>query len=170
MGKYNFSAGKFDEILQRLEALERSNEQIKAKNQELANENAQLKAALAIKPQSQYGVKQRMLIPLMDREKYNYLFNYDVDVVTGDIIKATEERKAINFQNLQRYVFQVLKPVGRTTNGQKNKFYLKYPNMYELNEIEWECAVDAMKLILDDLYMCKKTLNNEKITDKEVQK
>jgi hypothetical protein len=164
MGKYNFDNYK------RLDELEKKMAELLIQNQRIANENAQLRAALAVQPKSQYSNKNRALAPLMDREKYTYLFNYDCDPDTGEIIEANSERLLINFTNLARYILQCMKPVSKCTNGRKNKFYLKYPQLYELDDEQFSIVTDVIKQIIDDLYVAKKTLNGEKITDKEVRK
>lgn len=157
MGKYGFDNFK------RLDELEKKMAELLITNQRIINENAQLKAALAVQPKSQFSNKSRSLAPLMDKEKYNYLFNYNCNPETGEIIDADSERLLNNFTNLVRYILQSLKPTPRCTSGQKNKFYVKYPNLYELNDEQFSIVTDAIRDIVDTMYIAKKSLNGERI-------
>lgn len=138
MGKYNFDYS-------RLQALEKRVEQLEVKNQVLTNENNKMKAYIGAK--STHSVTERALAKMVDKDIYNELFNFDVNPKTGAIITASRERMNTNFTNLYRNILTVIKPVGKCTNGQKNRFYIKNPNLYELTNYEFE----VFKILIDEV-------------------
>lgn len=142
--------GNFDN--ERLEKLEKQLLELKAQNHQIINENLRLKAMIESQPQSN---RNRELIPLIDKKKYDYLFNFDANPDTGEIVSASVERKATNFTNLARYIMQVFKPTANRDHKGKRKFYLKHPAMCDFTNIEWEIVKSSVLKIIDVLDECK---------------
>lgn len=146
--------GNFD--CSRLNDLEKRVQQLEVKNQALINENNKMKAFIGTK--SPHSVNERALARMVDESTYNELFNFDVNPKNGAIITASSERMNTNFTNLYRALLTVIKPVGKCTNGQKNRFYIKNPNLYELSNEEFEVFVTLVKEVMKKLQLAKSAL------------
>ena len=135
---------------ERFEMLEKKIKELETQNKVIINENNKLKAAIAIKPISTHSNKERSLVNLLSPKVYNYLFDYNVDEKTGELLKNVKiERKNGNFTNFYRYILQTIKPVAKANCGNKDKFLAKNPNFYELNDREWEVFKTAMFKIIE---------------------
>lgn len=152
---------------QQINELVKRMNQLEVQNQRLLNDNNQLKAALAIQPKSQHSVKNREIATAIPRKKYDYLFGFDVNPKTGEKRTADWARKNSNFTNLYRSLLTVLKPVGKATNGQKNKFLIKSPNLYELDNEEFEIIKSAIIDIVDVLFLEKMRLDGNMVDMRE---
>lgn len=150
MGKYNFDNSRLQELEKRVQQLE-------VQNRVLTNENNKMKAYIGTK--STHSVNERALAKMVDKDTYNELFNFDVDPKTGAIINASSERMNTNFTNLYRNILTVIKPVGKCTNGQKNRFYIKSPHLYELTNYEFEVLKNLIDEVMQKLLESKQKMN-----------
>lgn len=140
---------------ERLEALEKKLAELKVQNRQLMIDNSKLKAIIATS-----STGKRELAPLIDKTKYEYLFKYDIDHATGEIIPADLERMNNNFTNYYRYILQTLIPTPKSYNGQKNKFYCKNPNLNELTERQWKIVSKTVLQLVDITFKAKQKLDN----------
>lgn len=143
---------------ERLEALEKKLIELEVQNKQLMIDNNKLKTIIAT---STTG--KRELASLIDKDKFEYLFNYDINHDTGEIVSADPERMNNNFTNYYRYILQTLMPTPKSCNGQKNKFYCKNPNLNELTEQQWKIVSKAIPQLVDITFKAKTKLwgNNE---------
>lgn len=143
MDNYNYYDKK-------ISALEKKIGQLGALNQQVINDNNELKAKLSRERKSTHSIADRSLFPQIDQTIANFLFNYDVDPKTGIInTSASPARKNTNFTNFYRFILQVLKPRGKATRGQKNKFLPTNCNLGELSEKEWSVVVYLLQKITE---------------------
>lgn len=143
MDNYNYYDKK-------ISALEKKIGQLEALNQQVINDNNELKAKLSRERKSTHSIADRSLFPQIDQTIANFLFNYDVDPKTGIInTSASSARKNTNFTNFYRFILQVLKPRGKATRGQKNKFLPTNCNLGELSEKEWSVVVYLLQKITE---------------------
>ena len=141
MGKYNFSAAKFDEILARLDTLEQ-------RNVELAAENARLKAIRNIMP-------VRIVIDdIGNSESAKQLFS--VASHDNEIIKDQKSFKA-NFQIFYQNIFRALNPYPRIY---KNRETITYTPINTLSEEEYQIHIQTLEAIIDTIFYAKQKLNN----------
>lgn len=158
MGKFNFDYS-------RIQSLEKRVQQLEVQNQVLMNENNQMKAYIGTK--SPHSVNERALARMVDENAYNELFNFDVNPKTGAITIASKGRMNTNFTNLYRSLLTVIKPVGKCTNGGKNKFYIKNPNLYELNNEEFEIFKVTVNEVMQKLLKAKRKMKLISTVDSE---
>lgn len=143
---------------ERLEALEKKLIELEVQNKQLMLDNSKLKTIIATS-----STGKRELASLIDKDKFEYLFNYDINHDTGEIVSADPERMNNNFTNYYRYILQTLMPTPKSCNGQKNKFYCKNPNLNELTEQQWKIVSKAIPQLVDITFKAKTKLwgNNE---------
>lgn len=139
--------------------LQKKVEQLEVQGKQLTNDNSRFKAALNQK--SQFATKDRSLVSFVDPIKYDYLFDFDVSQEGNIISSVSAERKNTNFTNLYRSLLLVLKPTAKCSNGQKNKFYIKNPNLYELTDKEYKIFGNYLVKVLDSLIEVKEDLRKE---------
>lgn len=146
MGKYNFSAMKFEELERRLEALEKA-------NNELRKENARLKKD---------GYRKRSLFKdISNADKATQLFS--VDVEKGQVIKSTEafdKRFKVFYQN----VFRILNPCCYT-DTRTGAERLQYTFFETLSDEEYKIHVETLEAIIDLIYYAQLKLREVKTNE-----
>ena len=143
MGKYNFSAMKFEELERRLEALEKA-------NNELRKENARLK---------KNGFSARSLFKdISNSDKATQLFSIDID--KGNVIKsekALDSRFKVFYQN----IFRILSPCCYT-DPKTGAERLQYTFFEQLSDEEYKIHVETLEAIIDLIYYAQIKLNKIK--------
>ena len=139
MGKYNFSAMKFDEIMKRLEALEEANNNLRKENARLRN---------------QVPSKRSLLKDINNSDKAIELLS--VDVKDGQVIHS-EARMDARFKTLYQNIFKLILPVcyidPRTRDNR-----LQYKFFDELTDDEYRVYVETFEAVIDTLYYAKQKL------------
>lgn len=143
MGKYNFSAMKFEELEKRLEALERSNEELK-------RENAVLRAA--------HNFNQQRIISNDIKNYDKALELFGIAPKGGKIIPTPDAFKQ-NFQVFYQNIFRALNPTIRSNNGREN---LIYTPVSALTEEEYQVYTETLEAVIDIVYYAKGKLIKEK--------
>lgn len=139
MGKYNFSAQRFEEIMQRLEALEQA-------NNELRKENAKLR--------QQVPVMRNLIKNINNADKAIELLS--IDVKDGKVIKS-ELKFDARFKTLYQNLFKLILPtcyIDPKTNDNR----LQYKFFEKLTEEEYNVYVEVFEAVIDTLYYAKQKL------------
>lgn len=143
MGKYNFSAMKFEELEKRLEALEKS-------NAELRKENAVLR-------KREYFAKQRIISDdISNYDKAKELFGIKAE--NGKIVPS-EDRTKSNFGVFYQNVFRALNPAVRDYKGIQS---LVYTPITSLTDEEYNIHTETLEAVIDIIYYAKAKLKGEK--------
>lgn len=143
MGKYNFSAMKFEEILKRLEALEQSNE-------ELRKENAELR-------KREYITKPRVVSEsIANYDKARELFGIKAE--NGKLVPC-EERTRTNFGVFYQNIFRALCPAVREYDGKQS---IVYTPITSLTDEEYKIHAETLEAVIDIIYYAKAKLKGEK--------
>ena len=158
MGKYNFN-------YERLRKIEEEN---KALSEQISILTGKI---LSLEKNNQVDVPNkeppRTLLPFIDDEVANYLFGWDADPTTGEIVPASKEKRNNNFTNFYRYISQTFKPVSNIRTGQKNKYLLRWPQLTDFSENEW-CVFKSLILnIVQMVYDAKILVNSSKESSNE---
>lgn len=142
MGKYNFSAMKFEELEKRLEALEKS-------NAELREENAKLRKC-------EYFAKPRVISEsISNYDKAKELFGIKAE---GGKIVPCEDRTRINFGVFYQNIFRALYPAVRDYNGKQS---IVYTPITSLTDEEYKVHTEALEAVIDIIYYAKGKLEGE---------
>lgn len=139
MGKYNFSAMKFEEIMKRLEALEEA-------NNNLRKENARLR--------SQVPSKRSLLKGINNSDKAIELLS--VDVKDGQVIQS-EAKMDARFKTLYQNVFKLIMPTCYIDPRTKDN-RLQYKFFDELTDDQHKVYVETFEAVVDTLYYAKQKL------------
>ncbi len=136
MGKYNFTAQKWAEIEQRLEALEQA-------NNELRKENAMLRSQ----------AKDKSLDRLLSRDIGNYdkavaLFAVPDDKTTGN-----------NFATFYRNIFRALNPKVSTFKDGETR--VTYIGTHDVTDAEYRIYCETLEAVIDTIYYAKKKMKGD---------
>lgn len=148
MGKYNFNYEKLRKI--------------EAENYEMKQQISILRNRILKLEKNGGENAPRQLLPLIDEEVANYLFGWDVEPETGDIIPSDFEKRNCNFTNFYRYIAQAFKPKSDSTTGRKNKFRLRWSNLNDFSESEWNIFKQLIADIVQLIYSAKVEANIDK--------
>lgn len=150
MGKYNFN-------YERLRKIEEEN---KALSEQISILTSKI---LSLEKNNQVDVPNkklpRTLLPFIDDCVANYLFGWDADPTTGEIVPASIEKRNNNFTNFYRYISQAFKPISNIRTGQKNKYLLKWPQLTDFSEKEWDIFKNLIFDIVQLVYTAKVEAN-----------
>lgn len=136
MEKYNFTAQKWAEIEQRLEALEQA-------NNELRKENAALRSQ----------AKEKSLDRVLSRDIGNYdkaiaLFAVPDDTNTGN-----------NFATFYRNIFRALNPkVSAFKDGETR---VTYTGTHEVTDAEYRIYCDTLEAVIDTIYYAQMKMKGD---------
>lgn len=146
MGKYNFSAMKFDELERRLAALETA-------NNELRKENAELRQGTNRKCRSR---------PKLIQEIYNKTKVLDLFGISfiRNTIKRNETVAVHQFLTLYRTVFKYMDPVIYTSPSGTST--ISYKPLETLNDEEYRVYVSTIEKIVDIMFEGKQQLEKLK--------
>ena len=151
MGKYNGNTLKLDDILSRLEALEKANNELRKENAEFRKENDELRHK---------SMKHRVLIDDIDNTvKARELFSYVAS--NGRIVKDVDGFKN-NFGVFYQNIFRALNP---SVRYYKKGETLIYTPVSELSDEAYKIHLETLEDIIDTIYDNKKkleVLNNAK--------
>lgn len=147
MGKYNFSAMKFDEIEKRISGLEARSAKLEAENQRLRQENDELKG----KQRSQV---RDMTHEIEDYSKLSALFG--LDIVNGVLTPTDNGTKIyMNFQTFYANVLRALKPYARKSTSKGESYRIVYTPIKDFSDDEWKIAVETVNAVVDTIYYAK---------------
>lgn len=142
MGKYNFESRKIEEILKRLDELEKA-------NNDLRKENARLKAVSPVKREVTRAIK--------NHDKAHELFA--ISEHNGKIIHDEKGFRG-NFGTFYQNVFRAINPKVRKSGSRSG---LMYTPVEELTDEEYEIYIQALEEVIDLVYYAKKKLEKEEI-------
>lgn len=143
MGKYNFSAMKFEEIERRLEALEQSNERLKSENAALRAANNFNQARIISSDIKNYDMAQEL---------------FGIAPQNGEITCCPQAVKK-NFQTFYQNIFRAVRPTIRSYNGGET---LVYTPISTLSESEYQIYVETLEAVIDIVYYAKNKMQNAK--------
>ena len=144
MGKYNGNTLKLDDILSRLEALEKANNELRKENAEFKKENDELRHK---------SMKHRVLIDdINNSDKARELFSYAAS--NGKVVKDVDGFKN-NFGVFYQNIFRALNP---SIRYYKKGETLIYTPISELSEEAYSIHLEALEDIIDIIYDNKKEL------------
>lgn len=156
MGKYNFSAMKFDEIEKRIAGLEARSARLEAENRRLREENETLK---------EKSCQTRDLThEIEDYSKLQALFG--LDIVDG-VLKPTDSRTKINanFQTFYVNVLRALKPYVRKNTSKGERYRIVSTPLKDLSDVEWKIAAEMVNAIVDTIYYAKIKMTEESLVE-----
>lgn len=139
MGKYNFTSQRIDEILQRLEALEKA-------NNELRKENAELRKYKQLTP------GRILTCDIKNIDTAKALFSYSTK--DGELIKDEKAFKA-NFGVFYQNIFRALNPAVREYSGKNKSECLRYTPINTLTEEEYKIYLETLEAVIDTIYYAK---------------
>lgn len=151
MGKYNFSAMKFDEIERRISELEIRAAKSETENRKLKEENQRLKE------------KTRQVRDLAheieDYSKLQALFGFDI---ADGVLITTDSRTKINanFQTFYTNILRALKPIARKNDPKKDSYRITGTPQKDLSDAEWKITVEAVNAIIDTICYAKKKMSD----------
>lgn len=138
---------RIDELEKRVAELEEKNRQLEKRNNKLEAKNA---------------MNKRELVHKIDRDKYEYLFNFAVDRNKGTLISAERETTANNFSNFYRNILKALMPTPCRDSDKRAKYEYscKCPNLNTLSDKQWNIVSDAIVKIVNTAFTAKTKLDN----------
>lgn len=140
MGKYNFENKKIEEILKRLDVLEKA-------NNELRKENAALKAGTPNKREVAKAIE--------NRDKAHELFA--ISEHNGEIIPDDKGFRG-NFGTFYQNIFRALNPKVRKSG---NRSGLMYTPVEELSESDYKIYIETLEECIDIIYYAKSKLGKD---------
>lgn len=146
MGKYNFSAIKFDEIEKRISGLEARSAKLEAENRRLREENETLK-------EKSCQVRE-LTREIEDYSKLEALFGLDA---SDGILKPTDSRTKINanFQTFYVNILRALKPHVRRNTSKGEHYRIVGTPLTALSDEEWKTAAETINAVVDTIYYAK---------------
>lgn len=156
MGKYNFSAMKFDEIEKRITGLEASCARLEAENIRLREENETLKGKTCQTRDLTHEIE--------DYSKLQALFG--LDIVDG-VLKPTDSRTKINanFQTFYVNVLRALKPYVRKNTSKGERYRIVGTPLKDFGDAEWKVATEMLNAIVDTIYYAKIKMAKESLVE-----
>ena len=136
MGKYNFSAQKWAEIEQRLEALEQA-------NNELRKENAMLRSQAKEKP--------------LDRLLSRDIGNYDKAVALFAV--PDDKNTGNNFATFYRNIFRALNPKVSTFKDGETR--VTYIGTNAVTDAEYRIYCETLEAVIDTIYYAKTKMKGD---------
>lgn len=137
MGKYNFTTQRIDEILQRLEALENA-------NNELRKENAELRKHKQLTP------GRILTCDIKNIDTAKELLSYSAK--DGELIKDEKAFKA-NFGVFYQNIFRALNPTVREYSSGLSSIIYTPINM--LTDEEYKIYLETLEAVIDTIYYAK---------------
>ncbi len=152
MGKYNFSAMKFDEIEKRIAGLEARSAKLEAENRRLREENETLREKSCQVRNLTHGIE--------DYNKLKVLFG--LDIVDG-VLMPTDSRTKINanFQTFYVNVLRALKPYVRKNTSKGERYRIVSTPLKDFSDEEWKITVEMVNAIVDTIYYAKIKMTEE---------
>lgn len=139
MGKYNFRTQEIAEIMSRLEALEKA-------NNELRKENAELRKYKQLTP------GRILTCDIKNIDKAKELLSYSAQ--EGELIRDERAFKA-NFQVFYQNVFRVLNPCVRKYSDKRHNQGIRCTPINELTDEEYKIYLDTLEAVIDTIYYAK---------------
>lgn len=156
MGKYNFSAMKFEEIEKRISELEARSAKFEAENRKLKEENAELKEKTAL---------QRNLVDeIEDYSKVKALFGLDA---TDGVLKPINSRTKTysNFQTFYVNILRALKPYVHKNTSKKGEYRIVSTPLKDFSNEEWKIVVETVNAVVDTIYYAKLKMGDIELTN-----
>jgi hypothetical protein len=139
MGKYNFRTQEIAEIMSRLEALEKA-------NNELRKENAELRKYKQLTP------GRTLTCDIKNIDKAKDLLSYSAQ--EGELIRDERAFKS-NFQVFYQNVFRALNPCVRKYNNERKSEGIRCTPINELTDEEYKIYLDTLEAVIDTIYYAK---------------
>ena len=156
MGKYNFSAMKFNEIEKRIAELEARSAKLEAENRRLREENETLKE------KSCQG--RDLTHEIEDYSKLKALFG--LDIVDG-VLMPTDSRTKINanFQTFYVNILRALKPYVRKNTSKGEHYRIVNTPLKDFSNEEWKIAAEMVNAVVDTIYYAKLKMGDVELAE-----
>jgi len=139
MGKYNFRTQEIAEIMSRLEALEKA-------NNELRKENAELRKYKQLTP------GRILTCDIKNIDAARELLSYAAK--NGELVKDEKAFQG-NFGVFYQNIFRVLKPCVRIYKGEGKSQNIRYTPINELTDEEYKIYLETLEAVIDTIYYAK---------------
>lgn len=156
MGKYNFSAMKFDEIEKKIAELEARSVRLEAENRRLREMNETRKEKTCPVRDLTHEIE--------DYSKLQALFGFDI---VGGVLKPTKSREKINanFQTFYVNVLRALKPYVRKSTSKGEHYRIVSTPLKDFGDAEWKVATEMLNAIVDTIYYAKIKMTKESLVE-----